>query len=325
MTGGRLSVGRVVTHGEARRTSGVRPRAPRASASLATLAIVAIFLVACGGSSDRATVRPPSVQHRQLTLDGQSRSYRLFVPPTLDLDHESPLVLVLHGGGNTGESMVQTAQFDREASAGGFLVAYPEGLERSWNAGFCCGRATVAGVDDIGFLIAMIDQVAADVKVDSGRVFAVGVSNGAMMAYRLACERSDRIAGVGSVAGYLPLHGCRSSTPVSILEIHGTADPLVPFEGGSLPPGAVADGLVPASTAVAESWASRNLCQSPPARETVGVVRTTTWRSCEEGSVVRLVAIDGGGHIWFATGLGPTNGAIDATQAIWDFLSGIAR
>lgn len=287
--------------------------------------MLVLLLAACGRSSDRTAVRPQSVQHRQLTLDGQSRSYRLFVPPTLDLDQEAPLVLVLHGGGNTGESMVQATQFDREASAGGFVVVYPEGLERSWNAGFCCGRATVTGVNDIGFLMAMIDQVAADIRVDKGRVFTVGVSNGAMMAYRLACERSDRIAGVGSVAGYLPLDGCRASRPVSILAIHGTADPLVPFEGGSLPPGAVGDGYVPPSITIAESWASRNLCQGPPAGETVGVVRTTTWRSCDEGSAVRLVAIEGGGHTWFATGLGPPNGAIDATQAVWEFLSGIAR
>jgi polyhydroxybutyrate depolymerase len=157
--------------------------------------------------------------------------------------------------------------------------------------------------------------------VDQGRVFVAGVSAGAMMAYRMGCERAERIAGVGSVAGAMILEDCQPSRPVAVIEIHGTTDPLVPYEGGDTAGGATQDS--PPTMAVAERWAELNGCATPGSAETGGSVTTLNWSGCASGSSVSLVSIEGGGHTWFAPGLGPANGAVDATSAIWDFFSGL--
>ena len=286
-------------------------------------ATVLVLLAACGGSSgsgDKAP--PPAVQRRQLEVAGLSRGYRLYVPLSLDRRRPAPLVLVLAGVGNPAESMVETTQLDRLADSAGFVVAYPEGVNRTWNAGYCCLLGATTGPDDVGFLTRVIDDVASDHRIDPARVFAVGVSAGGMMAHRLGCERPDRIAGVGSVAGAMIPDACRPARPVSVIEIHGTADPLVPYEGGSTAGGATAPS--PPTVAVAERWAELDRCPSPAATRADGPVTTATWTGCADGTGVKLITIEGGGHTWYAP-LGPANGAVDATREIWEFLSARPR
>ena len=232
-------------------------------------------------------------------------------------------MLILAGVGNTGESMVEATRFDRVAEREGLMVAYPEGVNETWNAGYCClGRAT-SGPDDVRFLSQLIDDVAADNKLDTARVYAVGVSAGAMMAYKLACDQAARIAGVGSVAGAMVLDACHPSRPVSVIEIHGTTDGLVPYEGGRTAGGATQPS--PPTLAVAQRWAELNACPGSAATKVEGVVSTSTWTGCGEGTGVKLITIDGGGHTWFAESLGPTSGAIDATTEIWNFLNAARR
>ncbi|MDQ2826283.1 MAG: hypothetical protein M3Y04_04910, partial [Actinomycetota bacterium] len=214
-------------------------------------------------------------------------------------------------------------EFDHEAAAGGFVVAYPDGVDQTWNAGYCCGNAARDAVDDVRFLSAMIDRVQADYRSDPARVFVVGVSNGAMMAYRMGCELAPRIAGVGSVAGAMVLDGCHPTRPVPVIEIHGTADPLVPYDGGATAGGATEPS--PATTAVVERWAALDRCAAPPDVSTGNPVSTTTWTGCATGAAVRLVTIEGAGHTWYAPGLGPADGAIDATHEMWSFFSGLRR
>lgn len=285
---------------------------------------LAIGLAACGGGGESSDgPPPPAVQQRSLDVGGLSRTYRLFVPLSLDRQTAVPLVLMLHGVGNTAQSMVEATQFDRMAETGEFIVAYPDGVNRTWNAGYCCLGGVTTGPDDVGFLGRLIDDVRANHSVDPARVFAVGVSAGGMMAYRLGCELSARIAGVGAVAGAMTLDDCRPARPVSVIEIHGTADQLVPYDGGHTAGGATEPS--PPTMAVVERWAELNRCPTPAATETDGPVTTATWRGCPEGTAVKLVTIDGGGHTWFAPGLGAANGAVDATAAIWEFLSGLRR
>ena len=219
--------------------------------------------------------------------------------------------------------MVEATRFDRVAEREGLVVAYPEGVNETWNAGYCClGRAT-SGPDDVGFLTRLIDDVAANNRIDSGRVYAVGVSAGAMMAYRLGCDRADRIAGVGSVAGAMVLDACHPAKPLSVIEIHGTADGLVPYDGGRTAGGATQPS--PPTPAVAQRWAELNACTRPLATKVEGVVSTSTWSGCGAGTGVKLITIDAGGHAWFAEGLGPLSGAVDATTEIWAFLSSARR
>ena len=283
--------------------------------------LTALLCAACSGGAD-APPPPAPVQHAQVTVDGEARGYRVFVPPTLDRRRPAPLVLVLHGGANTVEETVRTTGFDKEASAGEFIVAYPEGTRREWNAGTCCGSAPRRNPDDVGFLAKVLDQIQADHAVDRSRVFVTGVSNGAMMAYRLACERAERITAVGVVAGAVVVDDCRPSRPVSVLEIHGTDDPLIPYQGGT--PDAPEAQAAPPYTATPDMvrrWAEIDGCPPPGPPQVDGPVSTESWTGCRNGSAVRLVTVRGGGHIWFAPGLGAVNGAVDATAVIWRFFS----
>lgn len=290
-----------------------------------TILSIAATLTACGGSDpEAASPRPrPAVQQGQLDIDGLARTYRVFAPTTLEPGSQPPLVLVLGGVGNSAENMVSATEFDRAASVGNFVATYPEGIDLTWNAGFCCASGTTSGVDDVEFLSRLIDELIADYDVDPAQVFATGVSAGAMMAYRLGCELPGRIAGVGSVAGAMVLDQCQPEEPVPVLEIHGTADPLVPYEGGAVRPEGVATQPAPSSREVVERWASLNGCPAGPEEETQGPVSTLIWTDCPSGANVKLVAVEGGGHTWFAEGLGPANGAVDATTLIWDFFRSV--
>jgi polyhydroxybutyrate depolymerase len=307
-----------VTRGDAR-------RAWRGTRTGRTVLCVAVtVLVACGGSGEQTEPPPPpAIQQRTLEVGGLSRTYRLFAPLSLDRSRPAPLVLMLHGVGNSAQSMVEATQFDRTADTAGFIVAYPEGVNQTWNAGYCCLGGASSAPDDVAFLGRVIDDVQARHTVDPARVFAVGVSAGGMMAYRLGCELSGRVTGVGAVAGGMILDECRPTRPVSVIEIHGTADPLVPYEGGHTAGGATQPS--PPTVALVERWAELNRCPMPSTTQTEGPVRRATWGGCAEGSAVKLVTIEGGGHTWFAPGLGTANGAVDATAEIWAFLSGPRR
>jgi len=283
--------------------------------------VLTFVLAACGGSSSPAQAPPaPAVQHKQLEVGGLPRSYRLYTPPTIDRRRPAPLVIVLGGFGNSAEDMVGATDFDRVAETANFVVAYADGINKTWNAGYCClGRAT-SGPDDVAFLTRLIDDVGTGQKVDPARVYAVGVSAGAMMAYRLGCEMAGRITGIGSVAGAMIVDDCHPARPVSVIEIHGTADGEVPYQGGRTAGGATQES--PPTPAVAQRWADLDHC---PASTTTnsGVVTTAAWTGCAAGTAVKLVTLEGGGHTWFADGLGPVAGAVDASRMMWEFFSGL--
>ncbi|MDQ4068023.1 MAG: alpha/beta hydrolase-fold protein [Actinomycetota bacterium] len=279
---------------------------------------------ACGrGGGDSAPPAAP-VQHGRITSDGQERAYRVYVPPTLDRRQRVPLVLALHGGDSSVDDMVRTSGFDKEALAGEFIVAYPAATLRAWNAGKCCGSAPRRNPDDVGFLTQVLARLEADHPVDRSRVFVTGVSNGAMMAYRFACERADRVTAVGVVAGAVTVDDCQPSRPVSVLEIHGTEDTLIPYLGGQ-PAAPEAQGAPPytPTPAMVQRWAEVNGCPPAAPAKASGPVTTEEWTGCHNGSAVSLVTVHGGGHVWFAPGLGPANGAVDATNTIWRFFSGL--
>lgn len=298
----------------------------RARSLLAAGALLAV-LAGCGGSGNSETSPPgdqpplPSgVAHREIVVDGTTRSYRLFLPPELSRQQAVPLVMVLHSAGGTGDKVAQITQLDRAATAGGFIAVYPDGLRGTWNAGFCCGSAATNNVNDLGFLTALIDRLEAMFPIDPSRVYVVGPSNGAIMAYRLACTHAGQVAGVGSVAGVMLTSQCHPDRPVSVIEIHGTADELVPYSGGAMPRGsATGDTRVPSTPAVAERWANLDGCGTTPERHTREPVTTLSWTECRAGTAVRLITIEGAEHTWYAPGFGPVNGAVDATQAITDF------
>ncbi|MCX4247760.1 extracellular catalytic domain type 1 short-chain-length polyhydroxyalkanoate depolymerase [Paraliomyxa miuraensis] len=236
-----------------------------------------------------ASLFTPGV-HTGITIDvnGVSRSYDLFVPTTYDPTALHPLVVNFHGLFGTPPQQADFSQFNPTAETHGMLVAYPEGIGQSFNAGVCCGQASSNDVDDVGFARALVADVALKMCVDGTRVYATGMSNGGHMAHRLACEAADLFAATSSVAGVLSLAGpCTPSRPISITQYHGTADTIVQYDGFPNVPDMMA------------AWAARNGCAA--VAETTfdqGDTLCRTWPGCDGGVEVSLCTIEGGGHCW---------------------------
>lgn len=304
-----------------RRRPGSETQRGRAALVLAAL----VTLAGCGGGADTTSSSggpQPAVAHRQLRVNGMDRTYRLYTPPDVEAAGPVALVLALHGSGNSAESLVDASELDRAASAGNFIVAYPEAVALLWNGGFCCTSGRGDPADDVRFLDEVISDITTVRRIDRTRIYAVGVSAGGIMAYRLACDLADRFAGIGAIAASMLLEDCQPSRPVSVIAIHGTADGIVPYEGGRIAGGATMPA--PPVTAVVERWASLDGCPDSHTTEVRGPVTTAAWTGCAGGTRVRLVTIDGGGHNWFLPVHGPPNGALDATAAITEFF-GLAR
>ena len=281
------------------------------------VALALSLLAGCGGDAEEEESRP-AVAHRRLQVGGVERSYRLYTPPDAEDAGPVPLVLALHGSGNSAESLVDASELDQAADAGRFIVAYPEALGRIWHAGFCCTLGRGDPSVDVRFLDQVVTDVATVRRVDERRVYAVGFSGGGMMAYRLACDLAGRFAGVGAIAASMVLDDCRPSRPVSVIAVHGTADDVVPYEGGRIQGGATRPA--PPAMAVAERWASLDGCPDTRTAEVRGPVSSATWSGCGGATSVRLVTVEGGGHNWYLPVYGPPNGALDATVAVTEFL-----
>ncbi|MGB7283073.1 MAG: PHB depolymerase family esterase [Candidatus Acidiferrum sp.] len=180
---------------------------------------------------------------KSLTMEfaGRTRRYILHVPPHHDATKPAALVIVLHGATQSPESAERMSRMSELANKNDFIAVYPSGTGRdpdakapTWNAGNCCGYAMLNHVDDVGFLNALIAKLEREDEVDPKRVYATGISNGAMMSYRLACELSDKVAAIAPVEGAQNVE-CKPAKRVSVLVFHGTSDRLVPFDGGSTP------------------------------------------------------------------------------------------
>src|SRR5436853_5461059 len=156
-------------------------------------------------------------------------------------------MLSFHGGGSNAEVMRSYTRMDPAADRDGYIVVYPNGSSGfqgkflTWNAGNCCGPAAALQVDDVGFALAVIDDFATRIPIDRSRIYATGLSNGSMMAYRLAAEASEHIAAVAGVAGAMSLGRFAPKRPVPVLHIHSTDDPIARFDGGLGPPQIIAE------------------------------------------------------------------------------------
>jgi polyhydroxybutyrate depolymerase len=233
-------------------------------------------------------------------LDGKLRDYRLFRPPALDYTKPIPLVISLHGTPSDAGVQASVSQFDDEAAKAGFIAVYPDGCDGSWDVD--------AGSYDVGFMSRVIDRLKTDFQIDTARIFIVGVSAGAVMAYRLACELSSVIAGVASVAGAMAPNECHPVRPVSILEMHGTADLNVSYARG---------------VAAIQQWTMLDGCVGDPALSQSGITKTSLWNQCNVGTVVRLDTVVGGHHTWFGSSYDPVPGEPNANAVIWDFFSSL--
>ncbi len=284
-----------------------------------TLACLAL-LTGCHDTTGSETLRVGSPG----TTGIAGRHYELFVPsdtPNL------PLVIALHGGRGNAKQMEKFIRLDEVAAREGFVVVYPDGIGHQWND----GRQQIStGQDDVAFISALIDEMIAKHHVDPHRVYVTGISNGGMMSYRLACDLPDRIVAIAPVVGNVPSAvPCKPAHPISVLAINGTADPLVPYNGGQV---AKTRGAVLAARdsvaifAAADGCGAASSTDEPDTDPDDGSRTTRTQFACPGKRAVELLTLTGAGHTWPGRAqylpkfvIGPVSRDFDATERIWEF------
>ncbi|UAK23718.1 alpha/beta hydrolase family esterase [Sphingomonas nostoxanthinifaciens] len=305
---------------------------PKSIVRRAAAAITAILI----GTALLAQPAAARDQSGHLTFDGKDRTYAVHVPDGPPPPGGFAVILAFHGGGMQGAAMRKLTHFDQVADTRRFIVVYPDGLDKHWND----GRLTIRNPqDDVGFVSALIDRLESDYPVSRGRVYATGISNGALFAERLGCDLAGRIAAIAPVAGTLPADlapRCRPAAPVAVMQIDGTADPIMPFGGGKVADfgGRGEGGVVLSVAATTDFWAGQDHCAvrgvaeplppiAPFDRTRIVATRAT---DCANSARVTLLTVFGGGHAWpggmqYAPRLfiGSTSRQMDASQVIADF------
>jgi polyhydroxybutyrate depolymerase len=271
-----------------------------------------------------------------LVHDGLTRSFRVYLPPSYDASGSTPtpVFLLLHGGFGSGAQIEASSRLLEVADANGFIVVSPDGVAgpggvRTWNGGGCCGFAVSSGVDDVGFIGAVLDRLEGNLCVDRRRVYAAGMSNGAILSHRLACDLAGRIRAVGSVSGAMMADPCTPARPVPVMEIHGEEDLNIPYTGGM---GCGAAGVpFPSVSDTLAAWVARDGCHGlvstlPPQGDGICELPGT----CTAGTDVELCTIPNGGHQW-PGGTPPLIGGLpgcdfgyqsqtfSASQVLWEF------
>ena len=294
-----------------------------------------------GLSSHVDTLRPGN-HDLSLQVDGLTRAFILHVPPAVRQGQSLPLLIVLHGGGGTGQKMQRFLGFDSFADQRGFYVAYPDSYQppgaggtSHWNDGR--GTEKTSGIDDVKFLLEMVAAIGRRAPLDVSRVYATGASNGGMMTYRLGCETQGVFAGIAPVIANIPqpvFETCQPTAPLSFLAVNGSADPLIPLEGGEVCKGirvGCAGGQVVSQTESVGLFAAANGCDSHPQSIILPVevedgtfAEQRTYANCANGAQVVAYIVHNGGHTWPPRpGQLPAAGAqsrnLDATRLIVEF------
>jgi len=281
-----------------------------------------------------------------MKVNGESRSYIVHVPLPASNMKAPPVVLNFHGAMSNGKQQEKYTEMDASADRFGFIAVYPNGTGRlghlTWNAGLCCGYAMFHREDDVHFVLALLDDLAARTPLDRTRVYATGLSNGAMMSYRLAAEASDRFAAIAPVAGAMVLPRFAPTAPIAIMHIHSVDDPFAGYHGGYGKSGRLGRKLGnPDVEAMLARWRSFDACPAQPAvgptlngaadsGDAGNSATSYRWGPCSHGTEVVLWKLTGAGHVWpGATAhprfLGPPCNLINANDEIWRFVSRFAR
>jgi polyhydroxybutyrate depolymerase len=278
---------------------------------------------------------------RELTVDGLDRNYLVHVPARAEPRTGWPVVLIFHGGGSNAQAMVRYCGMNDKADQAGFVAVYPNGTGRTlrvltFNGGNCCGRAMQEEVDDVKFVRALLDDLDKVLAVDKKRVCATGMSNGAIMSYRLAAEMADRIAAIAPVAGPMGTATCAPSQPVPICHLHGTDDAFAPFKGGQGDRSLTQTNFFSVDHSI-QAWVNASGCRTKPqvkrlSREVEDrtTVTRTVYSGGKQNSEVILYTIEGMGHTWPGQPsrlrfLGTTTKNIFANDVMWEFFERHAR
>lgn len=275
----------------------------------------------------------PGTSARTLLSGERERCYLLYVPDEFDPSKPIPVVFSLHGFASNPAGQRFISRWERIADRETFLVVYPQGssFPLRWNSGLF---ANINEIDDVQFMRDMIAELRSLATLDPDRIYVTGMSNGAMMTDRIACELADQVAAVGLVSGLGAgaSDECAPARPVAVMGFFGSADPLIDFKTGlgriSVPRRALniasQHALILPLDEWTKAWVERNGCNpDPEVLPTQGDVSGVRYSECAAGAEVIVYTIDGGGHNWPGGPdipyIGKTTHAIDASQAMWDF------
>lgn len=281
-----------------------------------------------------------------LSAGGIERRYLVHMPTAVPA--LPAVVLSFHGGGGNAQDHRKYTHMDACADRAGFVAVYPFGTGRlkskllTWNAGPCCGSAARDKVDDVGFVAALLDDLAARTPYDRTRVYATGHSNGAMMAYRLAASLPGRIAAIAPVGGMLAPGPITVRRAVPVMHIHSVDDPRALYQGGLGPPFPLTRARVqhvPVEATLAQ-WVELDGCRRTPERaeqrqwrspEGMHTAERLVFSGCRDGAEVVLWKLTGAGHVWpggtrdyLTRWLGTSTRVIDANEEMWRFFTRFA-
>ncbi|RZS93594.1 prolyl oligopeptidase family serine peptidase [Aquimarina brevivitae] len=289
----------------------------------APLRSLVITLIICFGKF--ASTNAQQTLSASLVHDGITRSYILYVPELYTDDTPAPLVFNFHGYTSNANDQMNYGDFRPLADTNGFIIVHPMGtVDNNGNTHFNVGWGT-STVDDVGFTEALIDEISSNYTIDASRIYSTGMSNGGFMSYKLACELSNRFAAIASVTGTMnknQTNSCNPTHQMPVMEIHGTSDPTVPYEGAN---------WIESTPSVLSFWANFNNCHPDPEITDIedsntsdgSTVEYQLYTNGDNGATVAHYKIINGGHKWPGTSYNSpgTNYDIDASALIWNFFS----
>jgi len=278
-------------------------------------------------------IRAPGDYRFSFVHGGLTREYLVHVPRSYR-GAPTPMLIALHGGGGDADFQANDAKYKliSKSEQAGFIAVFPNGYSRfpsgilaTWNAGTCCGQAQENRIDDVGFIRATIARLEAQTNIDKRRIFATGMSNGAMLSWRLACEAPE-IRAIAPVAGTDNMSACKPPRPVPVIEFHAADDEHVRFNGGvGVGPSHVNFVSVPATQT---KWVQIDHAD-PGARRVLSVsgAHCDLHAATAGGAPVELCVTDTGGHSWPGGGTGQArkqpSTAISANDLMWNFFSSL--
>jgi polyhydroxybutyrate depolymerase len=266
-------------------------------------------------------IEPLQEGRAELTSNGTIRPYLVALPPDFDPTEPTPVIVDLHGYGSNMDEQAAYSRLPAEGADRGYVVVTPDGSgdPKGWDLG---------GGDDDKFIVDLLDVVDARMCVDPERVFVAGMSAGSALGGFLVCRHPERFAAAAMVAATVP-PACPDDVRRPVIMFHGTADAIVPYDGGPVRSAGAGGRAAPSVETTAESWAGHDGCGNDLAVERIGAdVIRRTWPGCRDGTAVQLYTIEEGGHTWPGAidlasigieNLGSTTHSIDATKLILDF------
>ena len=303
-----------------------------------------MILFSCNKDDDSTTAsdKPSEQKTINLTIDGNIRSFVIYIPIGYNNAGKMPLIFAIHGGSGTPEGMFNIANFKTIADRDKVVLVYPAGVQNNWND----GRPTIPnqlGINDVLFFNQLCDYMINNYSVDGAKIYATGISNGGFMSSRLGCELSNRIAAIAVDAATMEAitiaPSCIPGSPVPAIYIHGTTDPLVPFTGGQMTAGGTAGGTILSHFQAIDKWITINGCNTTPTIADLPniandgtTIKQRVYSGGTNGSEVVSYVVLNGGHTWpqgyqylNEAIIGKTSQDMNACEVIWTFFKRFKR